>query len=315
MEWVISAPPAARLLGGWLARPVPVNHPAPQRLAPRRVADVLVRSYLAGLPTAGDFVSAEAADLELFLRIGPRDIEVAPLALKSLRRYLVNPLVRTVVAVPASHVADVRQAFAGAEIVADEDLLPAELARAIARVVPPGRTGWVRQQFLSLVHVLHNAGRPCLVWDADTVMVRPQNLLSGDQASLAISLEHHHPYFRLIRRLLPDLPLPLWSSMVAHHMVLSPDLLRVLITEIEAGAGGKAWWQAILDHVDSQEPSCMADTELYGQWVRHRWPDRVRLVAFRNVPWSRRGGLPSRLEALAGRRRIDSVSLHWWIDA
>jgi hypothetical protein len=252
-------------------------------------------------------------ELELFLPIGPRDLEVAPLAVASLRRHLTNRITHVRAATPAAGLGALRTLLPGVEIVADEDLLPADLRHAIAAAAPTGRDGWLTQQFLCLLHVATAARGRCLVWDADTLMVRPQTLVEGTVAALPISLEHHHPYFALIRCLLPSLPLPAWSSTVAHHMLMEPPLLRQLIAEIESHAGGRPWWSAILARVDRREQSCMAEYELYGQWVRHRHPDRVRPVGFRNVPLSRRRFSPATVETLARVHCLDSVSLHWWL--
>ena len=281
---------------------------------PDRLGRALVRRYLAHLPSPADAVVSEAAPLELFLRIGPRDLDVVPLAVASLRRHLTNRVRRVVAATPGAQLRAVRGLLPDAEVVPDEELLPVELRRAIEAVAPVGRVSWLAQQFLTLVFVSTRARGACLVWDADTVMTRPQTLLHGDTSALAVSLEHHTPYFVHIGRLLPTLPLPAWSSTVAHHMVMAPDLLGKLLAEIAAPGAGRPWWQAILDHVDSGEPSCMAEYELYGQWVRHRHPDRVRLVAFRNVGLSRRRLSSAGLEALSRSGRLDSVSFHWYHD-
>jgi hypothetical protein len=278
-------------------------------LLPPGLARRLVRAYAASLPEPSPVTGG--AVLDVFLRIGPRDLEVAPLALASLRRHLANPIGRVTAATPAAHVEQVRDSCPAVSIVADEDLILPEIEDAIVDAVRPGRTTWVRQQFLSVVHVSGSAERPCLVWDADTVMVRPQTLLADRTAALAISDEHHPPYFRVIRATFPDLPLPLHSSTVAHHMVMDPDLLRALLGEIEAGGCGRPWWRALLDRVDHEEASPISEYEMYGQWVRHRHPGRVRLVRFHSVALSRRRFFAESPDQWASRG-TDSVSTHWW---
>jgi hypothetical protein len=281
---------------------------------PSRLAGAVLRRHLARLPSPGDAgTEGASSELELFLPVGPRDLEVASLAVASIRRHLTNRITRARAATPGTRVAPLRALLPDVEIVAEEDCLPAELRRAIAAAAPPGRAGWLTQQFLGLLHVATAARGPCLVWDADTLMVRRQTLLDGTVAALPISLEHHRPYFDLIRRLVPTLPLPHWSSTVAHHMLMEPPLLRRLLAEVEGHAAAGPWWSVILGHVDRREQSCMGDYELYGQWVRHRHPDRVRLVGFRNLALSRRRFSRARVEALVRSRRLDSVSLHWWL--
>lgn len=301
-------------VGSWLAQPIEPGESARQRLIPSRLANAILRSYIADLPSPGDAPEHGASDLEVLIPVGPRDQEVAPLALASVRRYLTNRLTHIAVATPHAHLSAVRNLLPGVEIIADEDILSDELRRSIALAAPSGREGWLTQQFVEMVYVTSAAKRPCLVWDADTIMVRPQTLMTGNVAALAISLEHHSPYFELIRRLLPTLPLPEWSSTVAHHMIMDPELLAGLFREIETRADGRPWWSAILSLVDRLEQSCMAEYELYGQWVRHRHADRVRLVGFRNVMLTRKSFSQGTAEMLARSKRIDSISLHWWMN-
>lgn len=301
-------------VGSWLTQPIEPGANAGQRLVPSWLAKRILGSYIADLPSPGDTPEDGASDLEVLIPVGPRDLEVAPLALASVRRYLMNRMTHIAVATPHAHLSAVRNLLPGVEIIADEDILSDELRRSIVLAAPSGREGWLTQQFVEMVYVASAAKRSCLVWDADTIMVRPQTLMAGNVAALPISLEHHPPYFELIRRLLPTLPLPEWSSTVAHHMIMDPELLAGLFREIETRADGRPWWSAILSLVDRLEQSCMAEYELYGQWVRHRHADRVRLVGFRNVILTRESFSPGRAEMLARSRRIDSISLHWWLN-
>ncbi len=300
-------------IGGWLATPVVAGDEGWRRHVPPRVALRLVRRHLMDLPAPTAPPGATAAPLELFLRIGPRDLDVAPLALTSLRRHLANPLSRVVVSTPRTSVAAVRERLPDAEIGADEDLVDTAIEAALVAAAPPDRLGWVRQQFLSLIHVSTRARAPCLIWDADTIMLRRQLLLRDRAARLAISQEHHQPYFTLVRSLLPDLPLPMYTSTVAHHLVVDPNLLGELLAEIERGPGGRPWWRALTSHLDRTNPSPMADYELYGQWIRTRHPDRVDLVAFRNTAMARTAFSADTARWLERQRRLDSVSLHWWV--
>ena len=150
------------------------------------------------------------------------------------------------------------------------------------------------------------------MWDADLVLLRPKSVLNGGVTTLALSQEHHSPYFDLIRRLLPDLDLPAWSSTVAHHLVMDPPLLRALLAEIEQ-RGGRPWWRLVLEQIDPNEASCMAEYELYGQWMRVQHAPRVVLDGFRNVALRRQELSTAALDRLRRQSSIDSVSLHWWM--
>ena len=300
------------MIGAWLTRPVSWRHAGLRRLVPSRIAAVFVRRHIANLAVAGPASTGADTPLDVFLRCAPRDLSIAPMALSSLHQHLTNHIVDTVVVTPESHTGLARTLFPNARVMADEDVLPSEIRRDIAAAVLPERTSWVTQQFLTLVHV-SSQERPCLVWDADTIMVRPQTALAGRVAALAISAEHHRPYFTLIRALLPGVPLPVWSSTVAHHMLMEPELLRELFAEIEQATGDRPWWRAVLSRLVPREASPVADYELYGQWIRARHPDRVRLVGFRNIGLARSLFSAGAWRQESERQVVDSISSHWWI--
>lgn len=270
-----------------------------------------LREHLHRLRSSTD--PAPTGPIELFVRLGPRDFNVAPVAVASVREALTNHVDGITVVTPESHVPDARRLFPEAVVLADEELLPIELRHLILTVAPAGRVTWVTQQFLTLVYVTGRARLPCLVWDADLVLLRPTTVLRRGVASLPISLEHHGPYFKVIRRLLPGLPLPVWSSTVAHHLLMVPDLLREMLAEIEARANRHPWWCVILEHIDRREVSCFSEYELYGQWVRTRHPELVELEGFRNATLPRARLSRAAVDRLRRRNSIDSLSLHWWL--
>jgi hypothetical protein len=305
------SPPAARI-GAWLAEPIDPSVTTARRRWPQIAATYCLREYLHRLrpPVAPE---KPPDPLELFFRVGPRDLEVAPLAEASLRRYLDNEIVAFTVVTPRAHRDELRRQFPEAAVLADEELLPASMSEAIERAAPAGRAPWVRQQFLTFVYVSEWAKHPCLVWDADLILLRHKALRRGGVAAVAVSLEHHPPYFDFIQRLVRNVRLPAFSSTVAHHIVMEPDLLRELFEEIEQYGGGRPWWRLLLDALDVNEPSCISDYELYGQWLRNRHPARVTFDGFRNVGISRDRLSDALLTQLARRKSVDSVSLHWWI--
>jgi hypothetical protein len=66
-----------------------------------------------------------------------------------------------------------------------------------------GRYGWYLQQLIKL-SALGEAGltETYLIWDADTVPLKPLSFTSGDRLKYYVATEHHIPYFTAIDRLL-----------------------------------------------------------------------------------------------------------------
>ena len=170
------------------------------------------------------------------------------------------------------------------------------------------------QQFITLCYLAERAIRPCLVWDADLLLLRPRTMRRHGIATLAISLEHHLPYFDVIQALLPALALPAWSSTVAHHMLMEPDLMREMLADVQKGSPQTPWWETILAKLDRREVSCFAEYELYGQWIRDRHPDRIAFSPFREASIPRRRFSPDLLDQLAASGEVDFLGLHWWIE-
>jgi hypothetical protein len=303
--------PAARF-GQWLAQPVDESRRSTRRYVPRKIADAFVRRHLATMPCVS--AEGEADRIELFLRVGPRDLEVAPLAVASLRARLRNPIAALTIVTPAPGIPALRQSFPDAEFLTDEEVLGIDRLTAIRASAPAGRESWVAQQFITMCYVSERATRPCLVWDADLLLLRPLTVRRRGVATLAISLEHHYPYFHVIEALLPGLPLPAWSSTVAHHMVMEPELMRELLAEVQRRAPHAQWWQTVLAQIDPRETSCFADYELYGQWLRTRHTSRIALSPFRDVSMSRAECSPEVVDGLMRSGHVDFLGLHWWIE-
>lgn len=299
-------------IGAWLAEPVAWGDRRLRGMVPAALSRWLVGRYAATLPGSAAALADATTPVEIFLRVGPRDLTIAPHALASLRTHLVNAVSRVVVATPSAHVRELTRQMADTVVVADEDLVSPPLRATIESSVIHSRRHWVAQQFLTLVHVSAACRLPCLIWDADTLLLRRQAVLHGGVAMLALSRDHHEPYYAHVHSLLPSLPLPAWGGFVGHHMVMDPRLLNELLLEIERDCG-EPWWSAILHRVDPLEVSCMSEYELYGHWVRTRHPDRVRIVPLRNLGLSRREGTDLATQEWAARHGVDSVSLHWWI--
>jgi hypothetical protein len=283
-----------------------------RRAFPPRLAKIAVRGYLWRLPTAATDAVPDSAPLEIFLRVGPRDVPLVAETLERLRRFLTNPIAGVTVSTPASHRETLLRNLVGAEVIADEELIPEGIRAAIEAAAPEGRASWVTQQFLSMCFVSRTARHPCLVWDADTLMLRPHQMLQGKVAAVGLASEHVHAYFDLIRRLFGDLGLPEHSSTTVHHMTVAPDLLLEMFREIE-NRFETDWWRAILQNLDRTQSACMSDYEIFGQWVRQRHPNRTRLVGFRNMAFPRSQFTPGQLERLSQRPGLDSVSFHWWV--
>lgn len=238
--------------------------------------------------------------------VGPQHVRIVRHAVRGLVANA-RPGRIHVVAARDTHRA-LRRAVGGAAVLHDEDrvvpgLTLASVAEAIrARGVEPTRAGWYFQQFLKLGTPLATDGAPrWVLWDADTVLLRPTAFFDREgRALVARETEHHAPYFRTLERL-RGLGEVAPFSFIAQHLPVRTDHLRALLERIAPGevvSGG--WVRRILDAVDPGHltGAGFSEYETYGSFVHAEHPDSV---VYRTLPSERHGSLifgphPGRLD-------------------
>lgn len=150
------------------------------------------------------------------------------------------------------------------------------------------RVGWYLQQFAKLHAVALESVEelPSLIWDADTVPVRPLHLQQHDPHRLVYftGTEDHQPYFSLIERILGLQRLGDFSF-IAQCFPIWAEWLAEFQGEVEVRQG-KPWDRAIVDQIDATEPSGFSEYETLGTWILKRHPTGV---SFTDVPWLRFG--------------------------
>ena len=176
--------------------------------------------------------------------------------------------------------------------------------------------GWYLQQLIKLYAIKAcNPNEVVLIWDADTVPIRPLSFVDA-QGKLVYykSDEHHPPYFETIARLL-DLRKKVDFSFIAQCFVLKAswfgDFCRQLEERHQTG-----WVKALLDSIDFEEGNGFSEYETLGTFISHHYPDQI---TYSDNPWLRLGNstlghvafLSDRL--IAGKlSHYDFVSFEKW---
>lgn len=214
---------------------------------------------------------------DIFIPTHPKDAQVLPFCIRSLRRYLVPSPVRVVVLARELPSA-VRHELDALQVeVLDEDhigeLPPrSSLPDISCRNIP--RSGWYYQQFLKF-EARRLSTSPCYaVVDADTVLLRRLDLVSADgRYVFDRTTQHHKPYFDTFERLLGWRP-EQQKSFIINYLAFDVQLVNALIADIEAHAGGLRWWEFILSSIDRSEMSAFSEFETYGYWLARHHPQR-----------------------------------------
>jgi hypothetical protein len=197
-----------------------------------------------------------------------------------------------------------------AEIIPEDEFLPGMnigQVRQITRFGFPKNAGWYFQQFLKLQFAfLKPEDDFYLIWDADTIPLRPMRFFDGaGRMLLTKATEHHLPYFETYRRILGEEPNREFSF-ISQHMLVQKSIAREMLAKIEQLATGKeSWaWRIVHSLPEIDDLHLFSEFETCGHYLKNHHPERAIFV---ERPWWRfgsdltKGGIPKEqhLEKLA----------------
>jgi hypothetical protein len=219
-----------------------------------------------------------------------RDLPVFQITAEKLFEHL--PVKSICVIAPKT---DCRKIAAGLDkmitVVAEDEFLPeitiAEM-RKIIRPHFPQAAGWYLQQLLKLQFAFqYPEDDYYLIWDADTVPLRPlQFFNSTGQMLLTKAKEFHPPYFDTYQRLVGHEPDRSFSC-IAQHMIIQKSIAREMLDRIHQRVNaGKNWAWSIMLNLPEQGDNLFSEYETYGHYIKQYYPERVEFVERR---WLREG--------------------------
>ena len=279
--------------------------------SPERQERLGVRLDALGLPV-DPLEGAPAQNIEILIVAACKDFELLRLSSQFALLNSGNPVSHMTFVVPEANVAEAWKIATALTttvpmtVTSEDDLIPRD-TRSQVRKVFGDRYGWVLQQLLCVTFVAESREPGVLVLDADTLMLRPRTLLSGNRQVLMRSLEHHQPYFDFLESLDPRFT-ALRGSHVTHHMLQQPDVMRRILAEFcngdVAGLAGAVIGRAVSDPLSGVS----IDFELYAQGLMTLFPDRYVEAKWCNATIEREAATTSKIEELSAH--YASVSLH-----
>lgn len=179
------------------------------------------------------------------------------------------------------------------------------------------RAFWIFQQLLKLgAHlIIPDLLENYLCIDADTIWLKPQTFIDDQGRSLcAISstmcdcckdYKSHMPYAVTYRKLLDEEPVECSQfSFICHHMLFNKTLLGELLQKIES-IHHKAWYNAIFDNCDYNQPSTFSEYEMYGNWLLKYHKSKI---VTRSLHWKDINNVLS----VSQDSSLDFVAIHWF---
>ena len=236
-------------------------------------------------------VSCSVKKLDVVTTCTLADLPVFKRTVAGMEAFL--PVKSIHVFVPAAAVAKFQNVFGARVEVHNEDLAIsgmrcAELAKHSCRVFPL-MTGWFFQQFLKYSYAFENAEDDYyLIWDADTIPLRPMEFFDDQGRMLMVPAEEHNEaYFETYRNLLGEEPNREYSF-IAQHLVVQKSVLRVMLQHMTGRAGRelKDWPYVIADGLRGEGNNLFSEYEMVGHYMKNHYPERM---VPRMLPWLREG--------------------------
>ena len=151
------------------------------------------------------------------------------------------------------------------------------------------RASWYLKQFLKMYYAFVCKKSHYLIWDADTIPIKPIYFLNRrGKMFFNMKAERHLPYFQLIQKFFGDKlkfvesPTP---SFISEGMIMNSEIMRELVNEM----GGKDFWKNILNAIEPKDlsHSGFSEYETYGTYLVNKYP---QLYQSRPLKTMRDGG-------------------------
>lgn len=189
----------------------------------------------------------------------------------------------------------------------ENDIIPKVNLRAIADFIENAgqnraRAGWYFQQFLKMsACCLPDIGDYYLIWDADTIMLKPLKFLNDkNQILIKPSAEYHQPYFDTYYKIFGKTR-SVNYSFISEHFFVKTNYMKELITAIKKHTTmERNWVWNIMNAVDSKHlsGSGFSEYETYGNFVNTVHPETFVLRPLKTIRDGARrfGPIPNRYD-------------------
>jgi hypothetical protein len=248
----------------------------------------------------------ETHPLDVMTACRKADLPTLKIACAQLRKFI--PFKQLHVATARTNFRYFRRALGEqVELLDEDDLVPgmtlADLKKLPLPFFPKG-AGWYFQQFLKYAFAFRDVEDDYyLIWDADTVPLRPLRFFDAQGRLLFTKAnEHHEPYFQTYQRLLHE-DAQTEFSFISQHLVVQKSVLREMLQRIEfLNPGQPNWAWTIMANLEGSGSNLFSEYETLGHYIKTHYPARV---AFQERPWLRSGA--KRLHRLPTQRDLDEL--------
>jgi len=149
----------------------------------------------------------------------------------------------------------------------------------ISKLNNSDRTGWYFQQFLKMEIAKIIKSDYYLIWDADTIPLKPISFFDKEgKVLIHKSEENHAPYFETLQNVL-GIAKSVNYSFISEHFMVQTTLMRQMLFDLSKNASERPWPYYILDNIAIKDMalSGFSEYETYGNFLNSTNPDSFRL--------------------------------------
>ena len=150
------------------------------------------------------------------------------------------------------------------------------------------RAGWYIQQFVKMQFSRFTNDEYYLVWDSDTIPLKPVDMFADDGRPFFDMKDEMTPaYFRTLGKILPDIHKTVNESFISEHMIIRTEYMREMLAEIEANHAldGRNFQEKIITAIDTGDlaGAGFSEFETYGNYVVLRHPESYTFRTWRSL--------------------------------
>jgi hypothetical protein len=206
-----------------------------------------------------------------------------------------NIIYRDIIVIGQQSIAEHLSDIEGIKFINEDTLYPGltlKTVKGIKKAISGNerRSGWYFQQFLKMAYSRICQDDYYLIWDSDTIPVRPINFFNeaGQPYLDYIGYNKYDECYKVAQeRLLPDNKLHKKEkkSFITEHMIIDKKIMCELLEELEANENGYTFYTQIMRCVplNAINLSGFSEFETYAAYVLEVYPDKYALRNWKNL--------------------------------
>ncbi|WP_104383940.1 DUF6492 family protein [Sphingobacterium sp. HMA12] len=226
---------------------------------------------------------ANNPNYDIVICVGPQHIEIAKVVINQVKRFFQAQQIYVITS--PSHFEKFQSlSLTTLVLVNENELFDRFNFRSITtflkqKIDNGDRAGWYFQQFLKMEISKIIQSDYYLIWDADTIPLKPIHFFDQDNRVLIQkSEENHQPYFETLEHIL-GLKKTVNYSFISEHFMVQTKLMQNMLLEISKKAGDQSWPYYILENIATKDIalSGFSEYETYGNFLNSTHPEHFRL--------------------------------------